>query len=229
MTRIASFAILFVLALAGVASPSLASSPEEERLLGCGCEQARFESYLPFTRAIGISGVVKGGLASSATTAGVPPAVMLEVTEALATAIDLDRDVRDGDRFYVRYEQMFTIDDVPIETGHVKWVEVRTAAKGLFALHLFRPADASHATLWLASGQGTAASELEMPLKSIAVTSGFGVRADPLDQPWASKVAMGPIGPGPGGAGFGWNNWRPSVIPKPSPLLTGVRPASPLT
>lgn len=198
---------------------ALAASPEEERLLGCGCEDAQLQSYLPFTRAIGVSGVVTGGLARSAAEAGVPPAAMLELTKDLATVIDLDRDVRDGDRFYVRYERPFTAAGIPLEVGRVLWAEIKTAAKGTFALHRFRPAGATQDTLWLTSGQGTGTPELEMPLASIAVTSGFGMRVDPVDQPWGHGVAMGPIGSARLVVG---GRWHPPVALRPNPLLTGA-------
>jgi murein DD-endopeptidase MepM/ murein hydrolase activator NlpD len=210
---------------ATLAAGAFAASPEEENLLGCGCEQAQLQSYLPFTRSIGVSGTVKGSLRESATDSGVPAEAMLEVTKALATAIDLDRDLHDGDRFYVRYEQTFTTAGVAIETAHVRWAEIKTVAKGALELHRFRPAGARQDSLWLASGVGTAASELDMPLKSISITSGFGVRVDPVDQPWARNVPMGPVGTAPALAGSA-NRWQPSSASAaalaPSPLLTSA-------
>jgi murein DD-endopeptidase MepM/ murein hydrolase activator NlpD len=218
MIRISSQALLAIVC-ACLATPVLAASPEEERLLGCGCEEAQLQSYLPFTRQIGVSGVVEGGLGPSAAEAGVPPAAMLEVLNAFATAIDLDRDVRDGDKFYVRYERAFTAAGAPLDVGRVLWAEVKTAAKGTLAMHRFRPANAARETFWLASGQGTSPPELEMPLASITVTSGFGMRADPLDQPMGRGLAMGPIGSA--GPVIG-TRWRPPVALAPSPLLTGA-------
>jgi len=96
---------------------------------------------------------------------------MLEVVKALATSIDPDRDLRDGDSFYLRYDRTFTLAGAPIETAHVRWAEIRTAAKGRLALHRFRPAGTTQDGLWLASGVGTGTAELDMPLKSISVTS----------------------------------------------------------
>ncbi len=211
------------LGVAGMAfaSPVFAGAPEEERLLGCGCEQEQLQGYLPFTRSIGVSGTVKGGLLDSAAQAGVPPEAMLEVAKALATALDLDRDLRDGDRFYVRYDQTFTTAGVAIETAHVRWAEIKTAAKGPFGLHRFRPAGTTQDSLWLASGAGTGAAELDMPLKSIAVTSGFGVRVDPVDQPWARNVAMGPVGAAAPLAGSA-NRLRTPTSLAPSPLLNSA-------
>ncbi|MEY5037869.1 MAG: hypothetical protein RL472_975, partial [Pseudomonadota bacterium] len=37
-------------------------------------EEAQYQSYMPFTRALGASGIVSGSLADSAVEAGVPAA-----------------------------------------------------------------------------------------------------------------------------------------------------------
>lgn len=223
MAKIFFSVVALAVACSSAALPAFAASPEEERLLGCDCEDARFQEYLPFTRAVAISGRVEGGLELSAVEAGVPAVVMLEARKALAAVVNLDRDLRDGDRFYVRYAQMFTAAGDPIGVGHVLWLELKTVAKGTLSLHRFRPANATLETLWLASGQSTSQPELEMPLTSIAVTSGFGMRADPVDQPWGARVAMGPIGPSKSTG----QNWKPKVVPAPSPLLNGPSAASP--
>jgi murein DD-endopeptidase MepM/ murein hydrolase activator NlpD len=202
-----------------LAPPVLAASPEEERLLGCGCEEAQLQSYLPFTREIGVSGIVKDGLGPSAAEAGVPPAAMVEVLKALATVTDLDRNVRDGDKFYVRYERAFTAAGAPLDVGRVLWIEVKTAAKGTLAMYRFRPANAERETFWMTSGESTSPPELEMPLKSIAVTSGFGMRADPMDQPSGRGFAMGPV---PARKSPSGTRWQPPVALAPSPLLKGA-------
>src|SRR5471032_3339797 len=131
-------------ALPGWAAPEdAASDPHDtatqvaERFLGSTDEAARASAYLPFTRQIAASGIVLGSLAESTAAAGVPAATMLEVVRALGTAIDLERDVRNGDRFYVRYEQGFTLEGQPIGVGRVLWAELRTA-KGTIAVHRFR-------------------------------------------------------------------------------------------
>jgi murein DD-endopeptidase MepM/ murein hydrolase activator NlpD len=216
----AILAVLCTLVVLPVLMPAaLAASPEEERLLGCGCEEAQLQSYLPFTREIGVSGIVKGSLGSSATDAGVPPAAMVEVLKALATVTDLDRNVHDGDKLYVRYERAFTAAGAPLDVGRVLWIEVKTAAKGTLAMYRFRPSNAEHETFWMTSGRGTSAPELEMPLKSIAVTSGFGMRADPMDQPSGRRFAMGQV---PARKLRSGTRWQPPVVLAPSPLLSGA-------
>ncbi len=203
-------------------SAGFAATPEEERLLGSDRDDAQLQSYLPFTRSIGASGVIKGSLAESTAAAGVPPAAMLEALNAFATAIDLERDLRDGDRFYVRYERTFTIEGNPMGVGRVLWAELKTQAKGTLAIHRFRATKTDAEAFWFANGQGTQPPLIQMPLKSISVSSGFGLRADPFDQPWARTVPMGPVaGPGPLAPGaFPAANWNPKttqVQPKPQP------------
>src|SRR6202000_3152049 len=146
---------------------------------------------MPYSRAIGVSGIMKGGFVRALAEAGVPPAAALEAEKAFGTEIDIDRDVRDGDRFYVRYEQNFTLEGHPFGDGRVLWAEVRTAKRGTLGVHRFRPVGAEHDSLWLLSGQGTGPAPLKMPLENIGVTSGFGMRADPFDQPAGRFLPMG--------------------------------------
>ena len=192
-----------------------AATPEELRLLGSDQDEAQFQSYLPFTRNVAASGVVRGSLGESAAAAGVPAAAMVEALDAFATAIDLKRDLHDGDRFYVRYERTFTAKGDPVGTGRVLWAELRTEARGIVAIHRFRPMKAAAESFWLSTGQAVTPVAIKLPLDSIAVSSGFGMRADPFDQPirgggqplvraggqsWRGKVTAAPGAATPGAA-----------------------------
>ena len=215
MNRIPFKAALAALLCFGVVSPALAASPEEMRLLGSDQEEAQYQGYMPFTRVFGASGIVADSLAASAAEAGVPPAAMVEALAALGTAIDLERDLRKGDRFYVRYERTFTAVGNPIGIGKVLWAELRTEAKGTVAIHRFRTGKPAIERFYLSNGQVAAPPEIRLPLQNIAVSSGFGLRADPFDQPargWGP--ALRPTGKGAGG-------------PAPSPLTTVNVPTVP--
>src|SRR6185437_4806435 len=122
----------------------------EERLLGSDDEEARFSALQPFTRQLAASGEVAESLDASVADAGVPAAAMIEARQALATSIDLDREVRPGDRFYIRYEQGFTAEGAPIGVGRVLWAELRTKAKGTIAIYRFRGPDKID-RFWLAN------------------------------------------------------------------------------
>ncbi|TAJ28936.1 MAG: hypothetical protein EPO67_15775, partial [Reyranella sp.] len=134
-----------------------------ERLLGDGDDDARLKAYLPFERQRGISGVVVGrSFAASAVAAGVPAPAMLEVQQALGAIFDLDSEVRDGDRFHVRFEQEFTAEGAPLDVGRALWVELRTA-KGNIAIHRFRSRDGGE-RFWQANGQAATPPSMRMPL-----------------------------------------------------------------
>lgn len=174
--------------LLGLAAPGMASSAD------LGCDEIRTGTDLPFTRQFGVSSTVTGSLADSAAAAGVPAAAMAEALRALGTAIDLDRDVRNGDRFHLRYEESFTPADEPTGNARVLWIELRTRARGTIAVHRFRTRDGDE-RFWLAGGKAAAPPAIQMPLDIMTVTSGFGWRTDPLDHPPGPLANMVPPAP----------------------------------
>ena len=177
-------------ALCCFAAPAEGVSPDEvhvatKRLLTNDSDQEQ-TSYLPFTRKLHAWGVVVGSLTASMEAAGVPSAAMTEALQALATAIDLERDVKGGDLFWVQYEQEYTVEGDLIGAGRVLWAELRTAAKGTVAIHRFRIGKSSVEPFWLATGHSTETASLHMPFNRSRITSGFGLRADPFDQPMSA-------------------------------------------
>jgi len=154
----------------------------EQRLLGEADEAARFAACQPFTRDIAVEGSVEGSFDASLAAAGMPAAEMLEARRVLAASIDLGREVAAGDHFYIRYRKMFTAEGAPIGVGRVMWAELVTRARGNIAIHRFRSPGGGE-RFWLANGEAATAPSMRMPLDSVVVSSGFGMRADPFDQP----------------------------------------------
>ncbi len=173
-----------VIASAGHAAVSDWVDPvaAEERLLGSADEGAQQNALLTFTRQIGSGGIVTGSLADSMTVAGVPASTSLEALRALANVISLDRDIHNGDYFYVRHEETFTSAGDRIGVGRVLWLEVNTRTKGTIAIHRFQPKGGAD-QFWLPNGQAAAPPAFRPPLDIMTLTSGFGLRADPLDHP----------------------------------------------
>jgi murein DD-endopeptidase MepM/ murein hydrolase activator NlpD len=170
------------------ARASWAVSTEEERLLGCACEDAGLRPHLPSTRRYSASGIVRGSLVETVIQSGVPAAAMTEALDALAAGIDLKRELRDGDRFYVRYERSVTTEGHAMDAGRVLWAELDTQAKGKIGVHRFQPRPGTGAQFWLSTGESTAKPRIRMPLEKILVSSGFGMRADPFEQPLSSAA-----------------------------------------
>jgi murein DD-endopeptidase MepM/ murein hydrolase activator NlpD len=152
----------------------------EQRLLGSDDEEARYAACQPFTREIAIEGTFdKSFVVDKSWRAG--------GREARGTAGPCQGDqpwsrVAADDRFYVRYEQTFTGEGMPIGVARVLWAELVTKAKGTLTIHRFRPSDGVE-QFWLASGEAAMPPSMRLPLDTVAVSSGFGMRADPFDQP----------------------------------------------
>ncbi len=182
-----------LIALADNVPPPVASGPVPEAvlahgqtveaaMLGDGRDDERLQAYLPYARQLGVAGVIGGAsFEASAVAAGVPAPAMLEAMQSMAMSVDLKKEMRDGDRFYVRYEQTFTQLGVPIDVGRVLWMELRTP-RGVMAIHRFRTRDNTE-RFWMASGQAATPPSFRLPLDTVSISSGFGLRADPFGQP----------------------------------------------
>ncbi len=145
-------------------------------------EDAAAEDCPSFTRQLGIGGMVTGSFAEATAAAGAPETAIRQATNAFGTTIDLDRDLHDGDHFYLRWEQPFTLDGQPTGDSRLVWAELRTKTRGTIVLQRLRPRDGEE-QLFLTSGQAAAPPKIRMPLEVMQVTSGYGLRRDPLDQP----------------------------------------------
>lgn len=216
--RVSLAAALLALSLGAAGIARAEADADVERLLGSDRETERFMELLPFKRALGVSGTVSGSLAASTEAAGVPPGAMLEALTSLGTTVDLQREVKDGDRFYVRYEQEFSIDNVPVGVGRVLWAELVLASRRVVAVHRFKPRNGSEA-LYTANGQATSAQRIRLPVDTIVVSSGFGLRVDPMDQPLRGTV----LGMGPGRTPA-----LPPGLTSAGPALKEVNAATPL-
>ncbi len=135
-----------------------------------------------FTRNLGTGGSVCGTFAETTTAARVPTAVAAEAVRALGFAVDLERDLRDGDHFYLRWEQAFALDGETAGEARLLWLELKTKAKGTIVVQRFKPRDGDE-QFFLASGHAAAPPPIRMPLDVMKITSGYGPRTDPLDQP----------------------------------------------
>lgn len=158
------------------------------QLLGGAAESAAAPDDPVVRREIALSGFVEESFEASLVRAGAPAHLSLKLADALSSA-RLDS----GDRFLIRYEQAFTGDGREVGVGRIVSAEIMTAANGRIAFYGFRPTRGAE-QLWLASGEALAAPAMRLPLETISVTSGFGVRADPFEQPQNGLGAPSKLG-----------------------------------
>ena len=154
----------------------------EEHVLGSAGEEARYLACQPFTREMAVTVFVSTSIDAALADTAVPATVLREALHALAATVNLERDVKPGDRFHIRYEQTFTAEGAAIGIGRVMWAELMLAKRGPVAVHRFRTRDKVE-RLWFVNGLSATPPALRLPLDTISISSGFGLRADPFDQP----------------------------------------------
>lgn len=192
MIKLSPQAALAAILWLGTVSPGVAQSAQtaeatiaEEQLLGATDEEARAQALLPFSRSLTVSGSVAGTLVESVSSAGVPASTMLPALHALERAI-APRQPQDGDAFFVRWEQTYSIEGHPIGVGRVLWAELRLADGEKVTIHRFRPREGGE-QFFLANGEAATPPAIALPLDEVTISSRFGKRPDPL----AKGGAMG--------------------------------------
>ena len=197
----------------------------------------------PFvSREIALSGFVEKSLEASLVRSGASADLSLKLRDALSSVLHAGNQFHSGDKFHVRYEQTFAGDGREIGLARIVSAEIMTANNGRIAFYRFRPARGME-ELWLASGKSLAAPAMRLPLQTVSVSSSFGIRADPFEQPrhglgapsrvgsvgatlntaTARGIALG-LAPGPGktagrgGASFLMHNGVDLVAPPGAPV-----------
>jgi murein DD-endopeptidase MepM/ murein hydrolase activator NlpD len=135
-----------------------------------------------FSREIALSGFVEESFEASLVRSGASADLRLKLRDALSSALNGGNQLHSGDKFHVRYEQTFAGDGREVGPARIVSAEIMTANNGRIAFYRFRPTRGTEA-LWLASGESLAAPAMRLPLQTVSVSSGFGIRADPFEQP----------------------------------------------
>ena len=128
------------------------------------------------TRQVLKAGTVRSSLFAAADAAGIPDAIAMQLSDVFAGDIDFHRDLRQGDRFAVVYEQ-HALHGRPLRAGRLLAAEFTNQGRTFRAVHY-------GSSYYAADGKNLRKAFLRSPLEFSRVTSGFGMRRHPIARQW---------------------------------------------
>lgn len=123
-------------------------------------------------------GVIDGSFFSSTTNLGVPAFVVVDVIRALAHRLDLQRDLRKGDKFEIAYERF--VDETGKAMGSPKALYVSLESHGK-PIVLYRHTDKNGTDgFYTQDGQHIKRGFMTTPIDGARLSSSFGMRMHPI-------------------------------------------------
>lgn len=126
-------------------------------------------------------GVIESSLFGATDKAGIPDAIIMEMTEILGSKIDFLRDLRKGDRFRLVYET-YSHEGREVGAGRILALEFLNDKKVHEAVW-FKPEDGSGG-YYDFEGRSLRGAFLRSALKFSRISSGFGMRRHPVHGGW---------------------------------------------
>jgi murein DD-endopeptidase MepM/ murein hydrolase activator NlpD len=133
------------------------------------------------------TGVVGSSLFAAADAAGVPDSVAVQIADIFAGDIDFHRELRQGDRFAVVFEQYY-LDGRPVHAGRVLAAEFASRGRTYRALHYSLAQGASG--YYAPDGGNLRKAFLRSPLEYSRISSGFGMRRHPFLRSWRAHSGI---------------------------------------
>jgi murein DD-endopeptidase MepM/ murein hydrolase activator NlpD len=133
------------------------------------------------------AGVVSSSLFAAADAAGVPDTVAVQIADIFAGDIDFHRELRQGDRFAVVFEQYY-LDGRPVHAGRVLAAEFASRGKTYRAVH-YAPAQGGSG-YYAPEGGNLRKAFLRSPLEYSRISSGFGMRRHPFLRNWRAHTGI---------------------------------------
>ncbi len=124
-------------------------------------------------------GSIESSLFQTAQAAGVPAAITTEMIRLFSYDVDFQREVKSGDSFEVYFERMIGDGGHAVKNGRVLYATMILSGHVL-QYYRYKPSDQSDADYFTASGQSIRKALLRTPVDGAKLTSGFGMRVNPI-------------------------------------------------
>lgn len=114
----------------------------------------------------------------SAAKAGIPQSIVADAIRIYSWHVDFQRDIRQGDRLQVMYEQFETEDGVKIKTGNVVYAKLTVGGVEI-PIYRYEMKD-GRADYFLNDGRSIRKTLMKTPIDGARMSSGFGMRRHPI-------------------------------------------------
>lgn len=133
------------------------------------------------------SGSISSSLFVAADAAGVPDSVAVQIADIFAGDVDFHRELRQGDRFAVVFEQHY-LQGRPVHAGRVLAAEFTNRGRTYRALH-YALAQGGNG-YYAPDGGNLRKAFLRSPLEYSRISSGFGMRRHPFLRNWRAHTGI---------------------------------------
>ncbi len=127
----------------------------------------------------GFKGKIDNSLYVDAKAAGVPDAVILDFIKIFSFGVDFQREIQNGDKFDIMYEQYVTDDGSVVPgRGNIVYAKLGLSDRTM-PLYRYESRD-GEVSYFDASGQGAKKPLMKTPIDGARISSGFGFRRHPV-------------------------------------------------
>jgi murein DD-endopeptidase MepM/ murein hydrolase activator NlpD len=123
------------------------------------------------------AGSIDGSLYESAHDAGLPASLVGEIIKSFSYDVDFQRDIHGGDSFEALYERFDADNGDLAKVGNLLYASLTLGGKPLAIYYFEHDGDGAYYT---SDGQAVRKSLLKTPIDGAKITSGFGMRTDPI-------------------------------------------------
>ena len=121
---------------------------------------------------------VESSLYQSASDAGIPDAVIMDLIMLFSFDVDYQRDIQKGDRFEATYEQVYDETGKMVDTGNILQAKLNTNGKE-FNIYRFVSAEGK-TDYYDENGHTVRKTLLKTPINGAYITSNYGMRINPF-------------------------------------------------
>jgi murein DD-endopeptidase MepM/ murein hydrolase activator NlpD len=123
------------------------------------------------------AGPIDGSLYESAHDAGLPASLIGQIIKSFSYDVDFQRDIHEGDSFEALYERFDADNGDLAKVGNLLYASLTLGGKPLAIYYFEHDGDGAYYT---SDGQAVRKSLLKTPIDGAKITSGFGMRTDPI-------------------------------------------------